>query len=93
LSLRNIKMPIRLLLIVGLLSALQQGCSLQPDHTAWEGHLIDDLISSWGQPDSINQLGVDYAGYTWKMNQANCEQTFTVSDERIIGHSSSGCEN
>jgi hypothetical protein len=72
---------------------LQQGCSLQPNHSAWEGHHIDDLIASWGQPDSINQLGVIYASYTWKMNQANCEKTFTVSDERIAGHSSSDCEN
>ena len=92
-NLRYIKIQTLFFLIVGPVSALQQGCSFQPNHAAWEGHLIDDLISSWGEPDSINQLGVNYASYTWKTNQVNCEHTFTVSDALIIGHSSSDCEN
>jgi hypothetical protein len=90
---RNTSTQILFLLIVVLTLTLLQGCSSQSSLTAWEGHLIDDLITSWGQPDSINQLGDNYASYTWKMNQANCEKTFTASDQIITGYSSSGCEN
>lgn len=94
---RNAQASILCLVTVVLASGLQQGCetlsSLQADNTAWEGHRVDDLIASWGQPDRIEQLGVDYATYTWTKNGTNCEQTFTVSEARIAGYSSSGCED
>jgi len=97
LALDNIKTSTLCLLAIALTSGLQQGCetlsSLQPDNTAWEGHHIDDLIASWGQPDRTVRLGVDYTTYTWIRNEANCEQTFTVSETRITGYSSSGCDD
>jgi len=80
-----------------LASVLLQGCdtlsALQSDPTAWEGHRIDELIASWGQPDRIERLGVDYAAYHWIKNDTKCEQTFTVSKTRITGYSSSGCRD
>ncbi|MAF83375.1 MAG: hypothetical protein CL797_04665 [Chromatiales bacterium] len=76
---------------------MQQGCqrlsSMQSDNTAWEGHHIDDLILSWGQPDRTEQLGADYVAYTWVSGGANCVHTFTVSNERINGYSSSDCND
>jgi len=81
------------LLTLVLAFALQQGCSLQPDNTAWQGHLVDELIASWGQPDKTEQLGIDYVAYTWIESGSSCEQTFLASDGQITGYSSNGCDD
>lgn len=80
-----------------LAAVLLQGCStwssLQPDQSAWQGHTIDELTESWGQADRTEQLGVDYVAYTWVKPGTSCEQTFLVSEKRITGYSSNGCDD
>ena len=82
---------------VALTFILLQGCetlsSVQSDNTAWEGHHVDNLIASWGQPAKTEQLGNDYMAYTWTENAGGCEKTFLVSEGRITGYSSSGCND
>jgi|ETNmetMinimDraft_15_1059895.scaffolds.fasta_scaffold02307_7 hypothetical protein len=94
---RNKKLSILCLMMVILISGLLQGCqrlsSMLPNNTAWEGHHIDDLILSWGQPDRVEQLGADYVAYTWAGDGANCTHTFTASNQRINGYSSSDCND
>jgi len=84
-------------MMIMLTSLLLPGCdtlsSMQRDNSAWEGHQVDDLISSWGQPARTAQLGVDYYSYTWTSAAGTCEQTFLASSGRITGYSSSGCKN
>lgn len=86
-----------LLCLVLIMATLQSSCgtlrSIGPDETAWIGHRVEDLIASWGQPDRKNQLGVDYAAYTWLHEGTECEKTFPVSDGRITGYTSTGCDN
>ena len=94
---RNSNTPILCLVIVVLAAALQSGCgalrSMHSDETAWVGHRLDDLIASWGQPDRTEELGVDYSAYTWLQDGTECEKTFPVSDGRITGYTSTGCDD
>lgn len=82
---------------IALASVFQQGCGvpsvLRADLTAWEGHSIDELTASWGQPDRTEPLGTAYVAYTWVESGTGCEQTFTVSGTRITGYSSNGCND
>jgi len=97
LSVQKVKISILCLLAVVLVTVLPQGCgslsALQPDQSAWKGHTIDELTASWGQPDKIEKLGVDYNAFTWLKPGTSCEQTFLVSDGRITGYSSNDCDN
>jgi hypothetical protein len=74
--------------------ALFSGCVvIERNITAWEGHPIDELIESWGEPASSTQLGQDYVAYSWVSDEGNCEQTFTARDGKIIGVSDTGCSS
>lgn len=65
--------------------------ALQPDMDAWHGHSFDELVDSWGEPSAQLELGEDLVAYTWTMQGSDCQQTFTVQSDRIIGSSDSGC--
>jgi hypothetical protein len=71
------------------------GCtSASSIQKAWQGHSIDELIESWGEPDESEQLGVDYNAYTWLSDTGDCRQTFYVpADRRILSVSNSGCDD
>jgi hypothetical protein len=78
--------------IFGLTIVLLSGCSaLTPGLDSWEGHSIDELVASWGEPDSMTALGPAYTAYTWISEDGACEQSFTTSEEKIIGVSDTGC--
>jgi hypothetical protein len=79
-------------LIVVTASGIISGCSaLTPGLESWQGHTADQLIASWGQPDSSVDLGIDMIAYSWLSQNGDCEQTFTARDNKIIGVSDSGC--
>lgn len=84
------------ILETGLVSALAAfvliGCGVITRNVdAWEGHTIDQLIESWGAPDSQTNLGQDFGAYMWIGEDGVCEHTFTVQDDTIIGVSDTDC--
>lgn len=82
-------------LIAVVMFGLLSGCAvLEPFEsslTEWEGHSVDELIASWGQPDQTSSLGNDTVAMTWAEQGGRCEHTFIVREERITGYSESGC--
>jgi hypothetical protein len=65
--------------------------ALTPEMDAWHGHSFDELVSSWGEPSSQLGLGEDLVAYTWASKNSDCQQTFTVRSDRIVGSSDTGC--
>ncbi len=74
------------ILILSACSTVQSGLE------AWEGHSLDDLIESWGEPDRRVELGVGYYAYTWNAENSACQRTFTVRENTVVGFSDSDCE-
>lgn len=58
---------------------------------AWEGQNIEQLIESWGEADSELDLGQDRRAYTWLSEDDDCEHTFTIQNDKIVGVSDTGC--
>ena len=79
---------------VALSAVIFSGCVvIERNINAWEGHPIDELIDSWGEPTSSTALGQDFIAYSWVSEDGNCEQTFTARDGKIIGVSDTGCSS
>jgi hypothetical protein len=86
------------ILQTGLICALTvyvlSGCGAVYRHaSAWEGHTIDQLINSWGEPKTQVDLGQGLRAYSWLSENDNCEQTFTVQNEKIISVADKGCSS
>ncbi len=77
--------------VVSIMLSFSACSVINPGMRAWEGHSIDDLIRSWGQPDSTQTFGSGIEAYTWTLKNEDCEQTFTVRDRKIIGTSDTNC--
>ncbi|MGI9343367.1 MAG: hypothetical protein ACR2QV_10980 [Gammaproteobacteria bacterium] len=67
------------------------GCSFQRDYSAWQGHSSSELLGSWGEPDTIDELGSDYLAYTWLGDDGVCRRTFTARTGTITGYSETDC--
>jgi hypothetical protein len=79
------------LLVAGIFAA---GCSTsawQRDYSAWQGHSSGELLDSWGEPDTIEELGADYLAYTWLGDDGLCRRTFTARTGTITGYSETDC--
>lgn len=64
---------------------------LNPGMEAWHGHSFDELRDSWGEPSTQLALGDDVVAYTWISPDSDCQRTFTVRDNRIVGSSDTNC--
>jgi hypothetical protein len=67
--------------------------SLKPGMDAWHGHSFDELVDSWGEPSSQLELGEDLVAYTWSRQDSECQQTFTVRGDRVVGSSDTDCRD
>jgi hypothetical protein len=65
--------------------------ALTPDMAAWHGHSFDELVESWGEPSAQLELGESLMVYTWTRQGSDCQQTFTVRSDRIVGSSDTNC--
>jgi len=73
-------------------STVKSGYSaLQRDYSAWQGHSSGELLDSWGEPDTIDELGSDYLAYTWLGDDELCRRTFTARTGTITGYSETDC--
>ncbi len=80
------------LLLVAVASV--SGCSaIRSDYTSWEGHSSEDLLAAWGEPTSIENVGVDYVSYTWADAGGTCERSFAALDGKIVGYSEYNCQD
>lgn len=82
------------LLIVSLAgcSTVKSGAdALTSEYTAWEGHRASELLESWGQPDTTEELATDYVAYTWFGDAGQCRRTFMARAGKITGYSESDC--
>lgn len=78
--------------IAVLALAASAGCSaLRADYSSWEGHPTSELLSSWGEPDSTEELGSDYVAHTWMGDDGVCQRTFMSRAGTITGYSESDC--
>jgi len=67
--------------------------AITPEMDAWHGHSFDELVKSWGEPSSQLELGENLVAYTWNSGDNDCQQTFTVRADRIVGSSDTGCRD
>jgi hypothetical protein len=80
--------------VIVLAVCVLSGCgALYRQAKAWKGHPIDQLIESWGEPDSQTDLGQGLRAYTWVGEDDACEHTFTTRNDKIIGVSDTGCSS
>ena len=67
------------------------GDAFSKNFSAWEGHQLSELIDSWGQPTSIEPLGLEYEANSWMDAATGCQRTFTSSKGIVISYSENGC--
>jgi hypothetical protein len=83
--------------VVAIAAFVLNGCGgltpLYRQHSAWEGHTLDQLVESWGEPDSRTDLGQGVEAYTWTGVSDGCQVTFTVQVDEIVGVSDTGCSS
>ena len=87
-------MAITAILMVAACSTVQSGyTALTPGLEAWAGHSTNELIASWGQPESRTDLGDDVEALTWVSDDGHCEHTFTTRNDKVIGVSDNDCSD
>jgi hypothetical protein len=81
--------------VLGACSGLfMLGCvSLAPDMNAWTGHSSDELIVAWGEPDLVEEMGMDNYAYTWVDDDDVCRRTFMARAGKITGYSEFDCRH
>lgn len=91
-SIRKIFFAWLMLFAVASCSTVKSGYSaLRSDYASWEGHPASELLDSWGEPDTTEELGTDYVAYTWLGDDGVCRRTFTSRAGTITGYSESDC--